>query len=264
MTEELLAQSDIGRDDTTDFLALTYYAGTYQHQPLQKAEQELQTIYTNIDQCIGNLFDTLERKVGMNHVLFYITSTGFTDPIYNGLSAYNIPTGEFYLNRCATLLNMFLMATYGEGDYVEYYYDQQIFLNHKLIENKGLDMAEIQQKASEFLVQFSGVNEVYSANRLLLASYTERTERYRNGYHRKRSGDLVIEVLPGWHVVNELTHEKKVVSKTVTPTPFIILHPDFKAITITTPIVAECIAPTIANAIHIRAPNGCSLLPLTE
>ena len=264
LTEELIAQSNIGRDDTTDFLALTYYAGTYQHQPLQKVEQELQTIYTNIDQCISNLFDMLERKVGMNHVLFYITSTGFTDPVYDDLSAYNIPSGEFYLNRCATLLNMFLMATYGEGNYVEYYYDQQIFLNHRLIDNKGLDMAEIQQKASEFLIQFSGVNEVYSANRLLLAPYTERSERYRNGYHRNRSGDLVIEVLPGWQIVNEQTHEKKVVSKAFTPTPLIILHPDFKAITITTPVVAECIAPTIANAIHIRAPNGCSLLPLSE
>ena len=264
LTEELLAQSNMGKDDTIDFLALTYYAGTYQHQPLQRVQQEMQTIYSNLDHCVGDLLDMLEQKVGMNHVLFYITSTGFTDPIYDDLFAYNIPTGEFYLNRCATLLNMFLMATYGEGDYVEYYYDQQIFLNHKLIENKGLDMAEIQQKASEFLVQFSGVSEVYSANRLLLAPYTERTERNRNGFHRKRSGDLVIEVLPGWQIIDEQTQEKKVVSKAVIPAPFIILNPDFKATTITIPIVAERIAPTIANSIHIRAPNGCSLLPLTE
>ncbi len=264
LTEELLAQSNMGKDDTIDFLALTYYAGTYQHQPLQRVQQEMQTIYSNLDHCVGDLLDMLEQKVGMNHVLFYITSTGFTDPIYDDLFAYNIPTGEFYLNRCATLLNMFLMATYGEGDYVEYYYDQQIFLNHKLIENKGLDMAEIQQKASEFLVQFSGVSEVYSANRLLLAPYTERTERNRNGFHRKRSGDLVIEVLPGWQIIDEQTQEKKVVSKAVIPAPFIILNPDFKATTITIPIVAERIAPTIANSIHIRAPNGCSLLPLAE
>ena len=125
-------------------------------------------------------------------------------------------------------------------------------------------MAEIQQKASEFLVQFSGVSEVYSANRLLLAPYTERTERNRNGFHRKRSGDLVIEVLPGWQIIDEQTQEKKVVSKAVIPAPFIILNHDFKATTITIPIVAERIAPTIANSIHIRAPNGCSLLPLAE
>ena len=264
LTEELLAQSKIGKDEVIDFLALTYYAGTYQHQPLQMVEEEFQAVYTNIDNCLANLLDMLERKVGMSHVLLCISSTGFTDPVYSDLSSYNVPTGEFYLNRCATLLNMFLMATYGEGEYVEHYYDNQIFLNHKLIENKHLDMADIQQKASEFLVQFSGVNEVYSANRLLLAPYTERTERSRNGYHRKRSGDLIIEVLPGWQIVDEQKTEKQVVSVSEASVPFIILHPTFKAETIATPVVAERIAPTIANAIHIRAPNGCSLLPLAD
>lgn len=264
LTEELLKQSELGKDGIIDFLSLTYYAGTYQHQPLQTVEQEMQAVYTNIDTCLANLINLLERQVGMTHVLLCISSTGFTDPVYQDITAYNIPTGEFYLNRCATLLNMFLMATYGEGNYVEYYYDQQIFLNHKLIEDKHLDMTDIQQKASEFLMQFSGVSEVYSANRLLLAPYTERIERSRNGYHRKRSGDLVIEVLPGWQIVDEQTQNKKVVSMAVTPTPLIILHPAFKAATIASPVMAERIAPTLANAIHIRAPNGCSLPPLTE
>ena len=264
LTEELLAKSDINKDDVTDFLSLTYYAGTYQHLPLQTVEHEMQAVYQGIDHCIEQLLDMLERKVGMSHVLLCISSTGFTDPVYSDLSSYNIPTGEFYLNRCATLLNMFLMATFGEGEYVEHYYDQQIFLNHKLIEDKHLDMADIQQKASEFLMQFSGVNEVYSANRLLLAPYTERTERSRNGYHRKRSGDLVIEVLPGWQIIDEQKDEKQVVSVAEAPTPFIILHPTFKPETIAIPVVAERIAPTIANAIHIRAPNGCSLLPFNE
>ena len=41
---------------------------------------------------------------------------------------------EFYLNRCAALLNMYLMATYGEGKYVETHHNQQIYLNHKLLD----------------------------------------------------------------------------------------------------------------------------------
>ena len=65
LTEELLAQSNMGKDDTIDFLALTYYAGTYQHQPLQRVQQEMQTIYSNLDHCVGDLLDMLEQKVGM-------------------------------------------------------------------------------------------------------------------------------------------------------------------------------------------------------
>lgn len=264
LATELLNKGELGKDSIADFLALTYYAGTYQHKALQESQHEMQAVYVGIDQCIAQLLQVLEKQVGLDHVLFCLTSTGFTDPAYNDLSAYNIPSGEFYLNRCATLLNMFLMATYGEGNYVEHYYDQQIFLNHKLIEDKRLDMAEIQQKASEFLVQFSGVDEVYAANRLLLAPYTERSERTRNGYHRKRSGDLVIEVLPGWKIVDEQTQEKKIVSQVAIPAPCIFLSPIFKAKTVATPIQAERIAPTLAGALHIRAPNGCSVAAISE
>lgn len=109
---------------------------------------------------------------------------------------------------------MFLMATYGEGQFVEAYQDQQIYLNHKLIEKKQLDLAEIQDKAADFLIQFSGVNEVYSAHRLLLGAWNTGNPYDRNGFHRKRSGDLLIDVLPGWTVVNEHNRRKIKLSAT--------------------------------------------------
>ena len=112
---------------------------------------------------------------------------------------------------------MYLMATYGEGKYVEAHHNQQIYLNHKLLEKKELNLAEIQQKSAEFLMQFSGVNEAYSANRLLLGSWTPEIYKIRNGYHRKRSGDLVIDVLPGWTIVNENGGDNKVVRHSYIP-----------------------------------------------
>ena len=51
---------------------------------------------------------------------------------------------------------MFLMATYGEGKYVEAYHDQQIYLNHKLLEQKQLNLTEVQEKSADFLMQFVG------------------------------------------------------------------------------------------------------------
>ena len=135
---------------------------------------------------------------------------------------------------------------YGEGQYVEAYYDQQIYLNHKLIENKQLSLTEIQEKSAEFLVQFSGVSEVYSAHRLLLGPWSPQIERIRNSFHRKRSGDLLIEILPGWTI----------------PAPLILLGGGMKAETIRTPISIDRIAPTLASVMRIRAPNASTASPL--
>lgn len=262
LAEELISKSGLGQDSITDLLALTYYAGNYNHRPKQECAMEMQDTYVRLDRSVSTLLDLLERKVGLRNVLVCITSTGYTDPDAPDTGIYRIPGNEFHLNRCATLLNMYLMAIYGEGQYVEGYYDQQIYLNHKLIEDKQLNLADIQEKSAQFLIQFSGVNEVYSAYRLLLGPWSPANERMRNGYHRKRSGDLLIDVLPGWTIVEENSTDNRVARHTNIPAPLILLAPGVKAETIRIPVCANRIAPTLAGMMRIRAPNACADTPL--
>ena len=156
------------------------------------------------------------------------------------------------------------LPVYGEGKYVEAHHNQQIYLNHKLLEKKELNLAEIQQKSAEFLMQFSGVNEAYSANRLLLGSWTPEIYKIRNGYHRKRSGDLVIDVLPGWTIVNENGGDNKVVRHSYIPSPLIFMGHSVKPAIIQTPVTIDHIAPTLAHFMRIRAPNACTSAPITD
>ena len=79
------------------------------------------------------------------------------------------------------------------------------------------------KKSAEFLVQFSGVSEVYSAHRLLLGPWSPQIERIRNGFHRKRSGDLLIEILPGWTIMQENSTDNHVVRTADIPAPLILL-----------------------------------------
>jgi hypothetical protein len=262
VTEDLLDKSNIGKDDITDLLAITYYAGNYNHRSTQECAMEMQDTYARLDQSIARLLDMLESKVGLQNVLLCIASTGYADPDGADIGIYRIPGGEFHLNRCATLLNMYLMATYGEGQYVEGFYNQQIYLNHKLIEEKQLNLAEIQQKSAEFLVQFSGVNKVYSAYQLLLGSWAPQTEHIRNGFHRHRSGDLIIEVLPGWTVMQENSNDNRVVRAATIATPLILLGKGIKPEIIRMPVAIDRVAPTLSSAMRIRAPNACTAAPL--
>ncbi len=264
LTAELLEKSLLGKDDITDMLSLTYYAGNYMRKTAQEAATELQDIYVRLDQSIATLLEIIDKKVGLNNALIFITSTGYVDSDSSDLGIYRIPTGEFHLNRCAALLNMYLMAVYGEGKYVEAYYDQQIYLNHKLIEQKGLSLPDIQNKSADFLMQFSGVNDAYSQHRLLLGSWSPEIEKIRNGYHRKRSGDLLVSVLPGWTAVNESNpSNSKVVRYGYIPMPLIFFGSSIKAEQINTPVSAECIAPTLARYMRIRAPSGSKAPPIT-
>ncbi len=264
LVEEVLDKSTIGSDDITDLLALTYYAGNYANKSVQESAMELQDMYVRLDRSLAALLEMIEKKVGLQNVLFFITSTGYTDAERTDHGTYRIPGGEFHLNRCAALLNMYLMATYGEGKYVEAYYDQQIYLNHKFIEEKQLNLSEIQDKAADFLMQFSGVNEVYSGHRLLLGTWTPDIYLVRNSFHRKRSGDLLIDVLPGWSILDDNGAETRVVRYAPNPTPLIFWGSSLKPAVIDTPVTVDHIAPTVTHFMRIRAPNACKVGPLTD
>ena len=257
-------QTQIGRDFIPDLLNLAYYAGNYDHQPSSAYPMEMQDMYVRLDNTLGELLDMIDRKVGLDNTLFFITSTGYTDPEPLDDKKYRIPTGEFHIKRCAALLNLYLAAIYGEGQYVEAYHEHEIYLNHKLIEQKQLNLPEILERSSEFLVQFSGVKDVYSSQRMQLGSWTPDVERIKNRYNASCSGDLWIEVLPGWSVVRDHSLDTKVVRNIYHSAPLIFMGWDVKPATIFTPIKIGRIAPTITHFMRIRAPNAATLAPIMD
>ena len=255
--------SGIGNDDITDYLFITYYAGNYEHQPVSEKPMEMQDIYLRLDKALVSLIDGIEKKIGLDKVLIVVTSTGYSDEETTDLSPYRIPTGTFYMNRTAGLLNMYLMAIFGQGQYIEASYGNEIYLNHKLLESKQLSVADVMERCQELLLQSDGVKDVYTSQRLLLGAWTPGISRIRNSYNPKTSGDILVQVAPGWRLYNEETKDNRLVRESYVPFPIIFLGNGIQPETIETPVTTDCIAPTLSQVMRIRAPNACSSAALS-
>ena len=156
---------------------------------------------------------------------------------------------------------MYLGATYGSEQYVEATYGNQLFLNHKLLERKNINMGEMLRRSQEFILQLSGVRNVYTASQLL-TSDSYLLERIRGGFNVEKCGDLLIDIAPGWQLVNEDTQTSVTSRASNIPFPIIFYGASTSSQRIETPVTVDHIAPTIARAIRIRAPNACSAEPL--
>ncbi len=261
----LLQNSLLGVDAITDLLSITYYAGNFNHQPTLLSPLELQDTYVRLDEQVAKLIQAIEQKVGNDRVLFVLTGTGYADPENSDdyLATYRIPTGEFNITRAQMLLNMYLTAIYGQGQYVEASMGNQIYLNLKLIENKGINQSELLERCQAFLLQLSGVRDVFTSHRLLLGAGLEGTDRLRNAYNTRCSGDILVQVAPGWKLVNEHTNERKLQRDSFLPFPLFFLGNNIEAKVITEPVTVDRVAPTLSVHMRIRAPNACSTSPLT-
>lgn len=261
MADNLVTQTTMGCDRVTDLLALTYYAGTFEHKAMSECQLELQDTYVRLDQELGRLISTLEERLGRENILFVVTSTGYSDSESSAYDQYRIPTGTFYINRTSNLLNMYYGAIWGQGRWVEACFGNQLFLNHQLLESKRVSLTDAGQRAQEFLSQLSGVRNVYTGLQLL-TSTSEMTQKIRAGYNPERCGDILIEVSPGWKILNEDTQQTELQRASFIQFPIFFYGADVKAETVADHVTVDRIAPTIAKSIRIRAPNACSAEPL--
>ncbi len=262
LCKAFLENGQVGRGDVPDMLQITYYAGTYQQGTVELNAWELQDTYLRLDRCLADLMHSIDATVGLKNTLIYLTATGDTNP--NRTNVEGLSAGEFNANRCAALLNAYLMSVYGQGAWVVGMNNDQIFLNHKTIEDKKIALHDIEQDAAEFVALFSGVQEVVSAQQLLHQDYNARIARQRNGYHKSVSGDLLVTLQPGWAFkADDITPARAQVRHDVAPGPAIFYAPRLlQAQRITTPIEAVTLAPTVSALIRIRAPSGCTSLAL--
>ena len=222
---QLILQENLGQDSIPDILYLHYDA--------------------NPDEiALTKLVSEIEKLIGKNQTLFVLTSTGYEEENTSDYARYNIPTGVYYTNRTANLLNMYLGALWGQGKYVEGTYRNQIYLNHELLESKRIMLTDAQLRAKEFLLQMSGVKSV-------------ATHLYE-----QHIGDLVVELNPGWQMQNDDTHEQIKTYKSLAYFPILFYGVNLPAQKVNTPVSIERIAATIAKSIRIRAPNACIATPL--
>lgn len=263
--KHVLANTLMGNDAVSDFLSITYYAGNYDHQAVNRAPMELQDTYVRLDEQLALLIQSVEEKVGKDRVLFVVTGTGYADADQQDadLSKYRIPSGEFNITRAQMLLNMYLTAVYGQGQYVETSLGNQIYLNLKQVEQKAINLNDLMDRSASFLSRLSGVRDVYTSQQLLQGGATAQMEKLRNAFNLSRSGDIIVEVASGWHLINETTGERTLQRESFLAFPLIFMGAGVDRQIINTPVEIDRLAPTLGAHMRIRAPNACGASPLT-
>lgn len=263
---QFLEYGGFGTRSCPDLLAITYYAGNYRGAMSKEYTREIQDTYYQLDQDIEKLLDAIDKKVGLANTLVVFTGSGYYKSEESYPEGLMVNEGEFHPKRCQALLNMYLMAIYGQQyNWVKGIYNNQIYLNRKAIEDEKLDLKAIQDKAAEFIQEFSGVQSVTTSMSLQTGEWNEGTAAFRQGTHHLRRGDLIIELQPGWKLNYDDPKEKvKIIRNNAVITPLIFMGNGLKPQHIYREVKATEVAPSVTYVLRIRPPNASQSLPLRE
>lgn len=249
-----LRSGDMGLDDIADFLSVTYYAGNYSGQPMEDRPIEIQDIYTRLDANIGALLNEIDSRIGLENVLVSLSSTGYVVEGDGDEARYRLPSGYIHLDRISALLNVYLSAIFGKGQYVDGYHNSQLYMNRRLIETMKLDKLDVISHAVEFLKSVEGVEDVFTIYRLggLLSP---EMQYVKNGYNANCSGDIWLRLMPGWKMAKDVSAASNLVRRSSVFFPMIIWGAGVEPEVIDEMTPANIMAPELARILRIRRPN---------
>lgn len=264
---ELIDDLSLGTGEGTDMVNIVYNLKPYDFTHGDN-RYELIDSYLRLDRELERIFNKADGKAGADNTLFFVAATPPSGLARRDDERWMIPYGEFSTKKAKSLLNMFLIARFGNGEWVSGFYNGQFFLNQKLISDLNLDAAAVRTEAAAFLEKMSGVDKVITIDEIMSGRGDATLEALQRNTPPGSAGDLFVRVAPGWETVDDIASpasdsRTRMVHRYAAPTaPVFILGKDIDPRTIDTPVDIRVVAPTVARLLRIRSPNAASLPPL--
>ncbi len=259
-----IEKEELGKDEITDFLAVSFSATDYVGHILGPRSMELQDTYLRLDLTIADFLTYLDKTVGKDNYLLFLTAdhAGAENSNYLKDHKYNVTNLDGKENR--QTLKKYSIDTFGE-DLVLNYSNYNLFLNKEIIKAKGFELAKVKQSFKDFLMTQEQVKRVYTEEEILASTGNDYHLNFiTKGYDVTQNGDLVVLEKPGYmqHGATGTTHGTTYTYDTHVPLLFYGWHikqgESFNKKAITQ------IAPTLSQMLKITFPNGTEANVLEE
>jgi predicted AlkP superfamily pyrophosphatase or phosphodiesterase len=259
-----IEKESLGKDDITDFLAVSFSSPDYIGHELGPRSVELQDTYLRLDQTIAELLNYLDKTVGKDNYLLFLTAdhAGAENAKYLNDNKYNVTNVPPKDIRAS--IKKFSTDTYGE-DLLLNYSNFNLFFNKELIKTKALDLANVKQAFKDFLMTQEQVKRVYTEEEILANTGSDYyLDCIAKGYDVSQNGDLVVLDKPGYIEYGKTGTSHGTIYSYDTHVPLLFYGWNIKKGATHDRKVITQIAPTISQKIKIPFPNGTECKVLLE
>jgi predicted AlkP superfamily pyrophosphatase or phosphodiesterase len=265
LASQVLVQEQLGQRAATDVFSVSFSSNdsvghTYGPDSLQVRDIAIRT-----DRAIGRLLEQVDKLVGLDHTLVAFTTDHGVAPLVESLAERSLPGGRMTPADLFDPIQRALAARFGEGKWILGTAGSSPYLDYKLIEERGLDAADVRRVAAAAAAQVPHVARVYTRDQLQRGEVpADRIgSRVLRGFNAVRSGDLEIILEPYWvRQAKGTTHG--------TPynydahIPLILMGRRIVAGEHSAAVALNDLAPTLATLIGVEIPSGSSGRVLTE
>jgi predicted AlkP superfamily pyrophosphatase or phosphodiesterase len=259
-----IENEELGKDNITDFLTVSFSSTDYVGHLQGPRSMELQDTYLRLDQTIADFLLYLDKTVGKDNYLLFLTADHAGAENVNYLRDNKYGVKSVNPSDIRNGLKKFSVDTFGV-DLVLNYSNFNLFFNKEIIKTKGLELSKVKLAFKDYLMTQEQVKRVYCEEEILASS---GSDYYLNciakGYDATQDGDLIVLDKPGFIEYSGTGTSHGTPYSYDTHVPVIFYGWNIKKGETHDRKVITQIAPTIAQLIKIPFPNGTEANVLTE
>lgn len=253
----------LGQDDITDVFTISFSSPDYIGHNFGVNSKEIQDTYLRLDQDIERLLNAFDEKVGKGNYTVFLTADHAAVNVPAYLKSMKIPSGYFNNKAFRTKVKDFMETRFAASDLIENISNNQLFLNHKRINELGLDLATVQEILVNEIIYYDNIDKAYTAKAMQTASYTEGIEELiQNGYNQKRSGDVIFVFDPAVISYSKTGSTHGSALNYDTHVPLLFYGNGIKKGSTLKKTVITDIAPTVSALLGINFPSAATGQPL--
>jgi len=199
-SKALIVAEDLGKDDVTDFLAISFSSTDYVGHLFGPSSLEAEDNMLRLDKTLADLFSFIDEHIGLENTLIVLSADHGGPEAPGYLKSMGIESGYVSPEKWdkePAIKN--LKAEFGIGqELILDFFPPYIYLNHKIIEEKKLDLAAIQLAIAKELMKTKGIALAVSSEALQNNNMpdTYLYNKALKNFNYKRSGDILILLSP--------------------------------------------------------------------
>jgi predicted AlkP superfamily pyrophosphatase or phosphodiesterase len=262
----------LGKDDTPDYLSVSFSSTDYVGHIFGPSSLESEDNLLRLDRTLAELLRFIDEEVGLDQTLVVLSADhgGAEAPGYLnelGIEAQVVdPTAWDKQPAIEALKRQFGL---GE-ELIQTYFHPYVYLNRKVIEEKGLDRAEVERAVAREMMKFDAVALAVSSSALAGGDLpdTPLIDRVLRNFNPRRSGDVYVVFEPHCFVADmdgltvATTHGSPWSYDTYVPIVF--AGPGIPGQRVARRVETVDLAVTLAAAMGTKPPSGASGTPLVE
>ena len=199
---ELMQQERLGKNEATDMLCVSYSTPDIAGHAFGPYSLEVEDIYVRLDLELAKLFNALDKQVGKNNYVIFLTADHAVVPVPQQLKDEKLPGGYFDMSACLMSVNTQLQKKYGTI-LIQSEENQNIYLNYALIDSLKIRKSEVQQEVANILRSFPEVKVAVTGSDLERGNIQDPwMQMILNGYSKERSGDVIFMLKPGYLAIS--------------------------------------------------------------